>query len=142
MPMMTGSCLCKACTFSATPKDMQAGACHCDMCRKWSGGVNIAVECTDVTWNADAPLKRFKSSAWAERMFCGTCGSNLSYHMLDAADTDQILSFGAFDEPDKLPVTTEIFIDEKPASYDLAGISKSMTGAEVFAMYAPGGEAT
>ncbi len=142
MQAMSGSCLCTACTFTASPVEMEAGACHCGICRKWSGGINMAVHCKDVVWNDDAPLLRYASSDWAERLSCRTCGSNLSYHSLDAPQSEHVISLGAFHEPEKFPVTSEIFIDEKPETFALAGIQKSMTGAEVFAMYAPEGEAT
>jgi hypothetical protein len=38
------------------------------------------------------------------------------------------------------PLHQQIFIDEKPAFYDLAGDVPAMTGAEVFALYAPDGD--
>jgi hypothetical protein len=34
-------------------------------------------------------------------------------------------------------LTSQIFIDEKPAYYTFANQTKTMTGAEVFAMFAP-----
>ena len=34
----------------------------------------------------------------------------------------------------------QIFIDEKPAYYDFANKTHNMTGAEVFAQFAPGGD--
>ena len=132
---LTGKCLCGACAFTAEPGDA-AGVCHCGMCRKWTGGINMAVQCKNVTWNDDAPLKAYRSSDWAERVFCGTCGSNLFWRAVDAPEGEQILALMAFDEPERFPVTSEIFIDEKLSTYALAGDTKKMTGAEVIAMFA------
>ena len=46
-----------------------------------------------------------------------------------------IICAGILDEPDRRALTSQIFIDEKPVFYDFA--NETMTGAEVFAMYAP-----
>ena len=134
----TGRCLCGACTFSAEPAD-EAGVCHCSMCRKWTGGINMAVSCKNVTWNDDAPLVTYPSSAWAERVFCGKCGSNLYWRAVNGPETEQVLALMAFDDPERFPVVSEIFYDEKLPTYALAGETKKMTGAEVMAMFAPGG---
>ena len=39
----TGSCLCGAVTFTATELPDETGACHCQMCRKHSGGVFLGM---------------------------------------------------------------------------------------------------
>ncbi|MEL6585100.1 MAG: GFA family protein [Pseudomonadota bacterium] len=139
---LTGSCLCGASRFIATPASRDAGACHCGMCRKIAGGVNIAVECADVTWNADAPITVYRSSDWAERGFCGTCGSNLFWRMAGGDATSQVIALNAFDTPEVFAVTREIFIDDKPDTYALSGDLVSVTGAEIRAMHAPEGGTT
>ena len=136
----TGRCLCGACRFSADPAG-EAGVCHCGVCRKWTGGINMAVSCTDVRWNDDAPVTRYRSSDWAERAFCATCGSNLYWHALDAPEDHQVIALMAFDEPAVFPVASQIFIDEKPDTYALANVPTTMTGAEVMAQFAPNPEA-
>ncbi len=134
-----GSCLCGACTFTAEPAE-EAGVCHCGMCRKWTGGINMAVACKDVVWNEDAPLTSFASSAWAERVFSGKCGSNLFWRAVGGPKTDQVIALMAFDDPERFPIASEIFYDEKPSTYALAGETKKMTGADVMAMFAPSAE--
>jgi len=42
---------------------------------------------------------------------------------------------GALDLPQGLEITEEIFIDEKPDYYDLAGDRPRLTGAEVLAKF-------
>ena len=133
---LEGRCNCGACRFAATPDGMEAGACHCSICRKRTGGINMAVGCSDVVWNADAPLKSYRSSAWAERVFCSECGTNLYWHAIDGAPSAQVLALMAFDTPDVFAVTREIFVDEKLGSYALAGIAVSLTGAEMRARFA------
>ncbi len=131
-----GQCLCGACRFAATPVALEAGACHCGLCRKISGGINLAVNCLDVTWNADAPLRTYPSSDHAERVFCGICGANLYWHGLDDDPGDQAIALGAFDRPGDFAVTREIFVEYKPDTYALAGDLVRMTGAEVRAISA------
>ena len=47
------------------------------------------------------------------------------------------VSAEAFDERGGFAFTSQIFIDEKPAYYDFANQTHNMTGAEVFAAFAP-----
>jgi hypothetical protein len=132
-----GRCLCGACRFSALPEADEAGVCHCGICRKWSGGINMAVNCTEVTWNSDAPLRAYRSSARGERVFCGTCGTNLFWRGVDDDPAEQSIGLMAFDEPEIFAVTRQIYIDEKPANYALANDMITLTGAQVRAMSAP-----
>lgn len=135
MTARNGQCLCGACRLSATPMG-EATACHCGMCRKWTGGIFIAVTSdSPVTFNDDAPLGIYRSSEWGERVFCKSCGSSLVWRSQDGAH--QHVSVQAFDDPARYPLTTEIFIDSKPDSYSFAGSHRTMTGAEVMAMFAP-----
>lgn len=134
---MTGRCMCGACTFTAVPSKMESGACHCEMCRKWAGGVFLAVSVSAMTFDDAAPIRVFDSSAWGERVFCGTCGSTLVWRTKDLSH--QSVAAPAFDDQGAFPVTSEIFIDSKPATFDLAGDHLRMTQAEVMAKYAPEG---
>ncbi len=135
MSRETGTCLCGACRLSAAPK-AEAGVCHSGMCRKWTGGMFIAVDSeSPATFNDDAPLGVYRSSEWGERVFCKTCGSSLVWRSQDGAH--HVVSVQVFDDPGRFPVTSEIFIDCKPASYSLAGTHKTMTEAEFMAQFAP-----
>ena len=66
---------------------------------------------------------------------CSKCGSNLYYRIVES---DQyVLSAGVLNDPSELILKSQIFIDDKPAFYTFANQTKNMTGAEVFAMFAP-----
>jgi hypothetical protein len=136
---LKGSCLCGACRFTAMPEH-GAHACHCGNCRKWSGGIFLSVHCgTSVRFNDGAPLVRYASSDWAERVFCGRCGSSLVWQMKDGSS--QIVSIQAFDVPGDFEVVSQIYVDKKPANYALANRTEMLTEAEVIAKYATqGGE--
>lgn len=133
---MTGGCLCGAVRFTATRANRDVAICHCGMCRKWTAGLFMAVDCTDTLKVDDATdLGLYRSSEWAERAFCKKCGTPLFYRLVG-----QNLSFAsaeAFDDRDGYEFTSQIFIDEKPAYYEFANETHNMTGAEVFAAFAP-----
>ena len=132
--IQNGSCLCGACTFTAMPEH-EAHACHCGNCRKWSGGIFLSVHCgTSVVFSADAPLARYASSDWAERVFCARCGSSLVWQMKDGSS--QIVSIQAFDSPGDFVIGSQIYIDHKPDNYALANHTEMLTEAEVIAKYA------
>ncbi|WP_020208548.1 GFA family protein [Gilvimarinus chinensis] len=128
---MKGQCLCGAIEINAPSTDHIA-LCHCSMCRRWGGGPMHAVHCEgDVSFSGASP-SRYPSSDWAERGFCGQCGTHLFYYLIPA---DQyILSAGLFSEQ-SFTVDQEIFVDEKPEYYPFTSDSVKMTGAEVFAQY-------
>ena len=75
---LSGGCLCGAVRFTAAPKSGEVGACHCGMCRKWTAGPFLVLDCAD-TLKVDDPtnLGVYRSSEWAERCFCKTCGTPL-----------------------------------------------------------------
>ncbi len=133
---LKGSCLCGACTFTATPSADGAGVCHCGQCRKWSGGMFLNVYCGDsIVFDDGAPLGSYKGSEWGERIFCRICGSSLVWQTQDGSH--QSASIQAFDDPSQFTLTTQIFTDQKPNCYTLANETENMTEAEVFAKYAP-----
>ncbi|MCS0023049.1 GFA family protein [Vibrio antiquarius] len=130
---MKGTCLCGAIEVIADAKN-EVSLCHCSMCRKWSSGALHAVHCgPNVTFKGAEP-KRYLSSDWAVRGFCGECGTNLFYHLLPTGE--YILSAGLFDNPD-FKLSLEIFTDEKPAYYHLNPTSQKMTSQQVFEQFSP-----
>lgn len=129
-------CLCGAVTFTATPKSADMGACHCNMCRRWSGGVFLSTDCSGtVTFDDETHVGRYRGSSWGERVFCTACGSTLIWQTQDGSH--QSVSIQAFEDAGAFGFKSEIFIDEKPGNYGFANKTKTMTGAEVFAMFAP-----
>ncbi|SPH17326.1 hypothetical protein DEA8626_00844 [Defluviimonas aquaemixtae] len=132
---LSGTCLCGACAFTAAPVGKSAGACHCGMCRRWSGGIYLAVDCGEsVEFAKGAPVVAYKGSSWGERLFCRECGSSLVWQTQDGRN--QHVSIQTFEDPGRFVVDSEIFIDRKPNSYALADVARAMTEAEVFAMFA------
>ncbi len=135
----TGSCLCGAVKYEISADVSQTGACHCGMCRKWSGGVYLGVEVPDggLQITGKDQLKTYASSPWAERVFCGTCGSSLWYRVTAPGSHQGTyhLGFGTLDDTDGMEMTGEIFIDKKPDAYSFAGDARRMTEAEFMALF-------
>ena len=113
----SGQCLCGAVTFEAQDVESHVHACHCSMCRRWAGGPALAAEVGSVTFAGEANIERYRSSAWAERGFCKTCGSNLFYLLKPAR---YIMQAGLFNAQN-FELEGEIFCAGKPAWYDFAG---------------------
>ena len=129
----SGTCLCKAVSFSANSISQKVGVCHFNMCRTWSGGPYIGIDCgSDVQFNGE--VARYKSSEWAERGFCCACGTHLFYRFIESGT--MIMPAGVFNEGLDLVMDHQIFIDEKPHYYDFANQTQNMTGAEVMKMFA------
>jgi hypothetical protein len=101
------------------------------MCRRWAGGPSFSTEASSVQFNGEENIQRYNSSDWGERGFCRQCGSSLFYRL---KEPDQyILNMGAVDDQSPFTIASEIFIDEKPPGYDLAGKHPRLTGEEFLA---------
>ena len=131
-----GRCLCGAVEIKLTDEHKAVGVCHCSMCRRWGSGPNMAIDVgKDIEINGDDNITHYRSSEWAERAFCKTCGSNLYYRVVETGD--HVVCAGILDDQGDLTLKSQIFIDDKPDFYAFANDTKNLTGAEVFAMYAP-----
>ncbi|MEC3859778.1 GFA family protein [Mesobacterium sp. TK19101] len=121
----TGRCMCGAVRFTATDVPSKGGICHCEMCRRWTGSalIGITVPTGSITWQGEAPSV-IQSSDWAERGFCGKCGSGLFFRVTLQGDWfgNTELPVGVFDDPNGFEITNEIYIDHKPDSYAYAGM--------------------
>jgi hypothetical protein len=132
----SGGCLCGAVRFTASPSDHEVGVCHCSMCRRWTAGPFMVRDCgTTLKIEDKSSLGAYRSSEWAERAFCTKCGTPLYYRLIDK--DMYFVSAEAFDDLSDLAFTSQIFIEEKPAYYEFANKTHNMTGAEVFAAFAP-----
>jgi hypothetical protein len=131
-----GACMCGAVKFTANAMSKSAGACHCKMCRRWSGGPNMTIDCgSEISFEGEENIGRYKSSEWAERGFCKICGSNLFWRMLET--NQHIISAGLIDDETVLNFDHQIYIDHKPDYYEFKNETHSMTEAEVIEAFAP-----
>ncbi len=107
---MSGGCMCGAKRYVASVADDEAYLCHCRMCQRWSGNVSIAfknVAKADVRWER-AP-DYYASSPIANRGYCATCGTALTFEHPDSEKMD--LTVGSFDEPGRLRPTSHFGVE-------------------------------
>ena len=133
--------MCGAVTVSMTPAQHKTGACHCDMCRRWTSSMLMTIPAS-TGYAALGPVKTYTSSDWAERAFCADCGSALWYRITAPGKMhgQTQVAAGLFDNAGESTLSLELFIDRKPEGYAFAGTRRQMTEAEVMAAYAPSEE--
>jgi hypothetical protein len=131
-----GSCLCGAVSFTTSNFSKKVCACHCGMCRKWSGGPFMEVECgAETSFKGEENIAVYNSSDWAERGFCNKCGSHLFYRLKES--NQYMIPVGLFDDQTPFVFDSQVFIDKKPAFYSFANQTNDMTEAEIYEMYGP-----
>jgi hypothetical protein len=131
MMISSGSCLCGAVTLAASRVDAGVHVCHCSMCRRWCGGPVFATQAGEVTFTGERHIQVYASSGWAERGFCSRCGSALFYRLKETGDL--MVSVGLFDDQSAFTLASEIFIDDKPPGYAIAGDHPRLTGEQFLA---------
>jgi hypothetical protein len=134
--MLGGQCLCGAVRVAARTETRDVGACHCGMCRRWGGGPLLAVNCgTEVRFDGLQHVAVHDSSDWAQRGFCRNCGTHLYYRLKESGR--YFLPVGLFDEQRGWVLAEQVFVDEQPGYYAFSNETRRMTGAELFAAFAP-----
>jgi hypothetical protein len=113
----TGSCLCRAVRFTATGPLRGVIYCHCSQCRKQSGHFYAATNVADAGLAIEGAenLTWYRSSAFAKRGFCSTCGSALFWKHNESSETSVMA--GAFDRPSGLKGEGHIFVGDKGDYY-------------------------
>jgi hypothetical protein len=87
-----------------------------------------------IRFTSDETLAWYDSSDWARRGFCSRCGSSLFYRMKQEGAKWAVLA-GTLDLPPGHEIRMEIFVDEKPDYYDLAGDRPRLTAEETLARF-------
>ena len=141
----TGQCMCGAVTFSARDVPDHFSACHCEMCRRWSGSALLAVHVPveGVTWKGEAHIRTLQTSDWAERAFCQRCGTPMYYHLTVDGNGPENYSIplGVFDETTGMTMTLESFVDCKAGGLAYAENGREqVTRADTLATYGMTGD--
>jgi len=132
LPVRQAGCLCGALRFTATPLTRGMAACHCAKCRRWTGGINLAVECKDdLAFEDRSALGVWVAAEWIERGFCTRCSSPLFYRLFDGRNV--CVPVYAFDTHDDFVLETEYLVDEQPGHYTFANVTHRVASAEFFA---------
>jgi hypothetical protein len=114
---LTGGCLCGAVRYRATPDHREGYYCHCRMCQLAFGNTRAAffnLRKAQVAWTQGLP-SYYASSAFAQRGFCGRCGTPLSFEYLDSENVD--LSVGSLDDPAAITPTSHFAVETRIANW-------------------------
>lgn len=127
--------MCGAVTVHARATDPYLRACHCEMCRRHTSSVFVNITTENDSIVVEGPATVFKSSDWANRGFCGVCGSTLWY----ATEHDGVrnLSAGLFENAGGAVLKREYFVDSCPQGYALTGDHEKLTRQQTIALFAP-----
>lgn len=137
MTRRTGRCLCGATRYTATVDSLLVRGCHCSDCRRWTGSaVYVIGPFKDLTVADGAPVRWVDTSPWAERGFCGACGSALFWR--DKVGSGTSLMIGSLDDPSDLQMEQEIFADERLPVLAAAPGALQRPRSAVIARYAEG----
>ncbi len=127
---MNGGCACGAVSYEVPKAPAEAGACHCGMCRKWTGGCgSLGIQETSVDVKGGEKVTWWKSSRWGERGSCSVCGSSLFWR-LQRGKGNWVVNTGTLVGEDGLKMAMHIYVDEKPAGYDFDDGARRMTSKE------------
>src|SRR5687768_7379087 len=98
---LTGGCQCGAVRYRLHMQPKKVHFCHCRMCQKAVGGafaLLAPVKKDQMSWTRGAP-SFFQSSTLAERGFCKSCGTPLSFAYTDSEWI--CVTIGSLDDPSR-----------------------------------------
>ncbi len=78
---LKGGCQCGTVRYEISGEPILAAICHCSMCRRANAAPAVAwamFQESQVSFTGDQ-LKIFRSSEEAQRGFCSTCGTQISF---------------------------------------------------------------
>ncbi|MFZ5617232.1 MAG: GFA family protein [Pseudomonadota bacterium] len=113
MTSYEGGCHCKRVRFRANAAPKFASRCHCDSCRRTTGGAYstwVGFDAGAVEWTGEAPVF-YASSMGVKRGFCPSCGTPVSYES-DKWPGERHFLIGVFDDPRAFTPTGDYLKEE------------------------------
>ena len=116
-----GGCACGAVRYRLESAPFDAGWCHCRTCQLNSGSpamVFASVPAGHLVWTKGGEkVKRFASSSFGHRIFCGDCGTPFLMQVDHQPETVDF-SVATLDEPDAVTPGFHIFVGSKIAWFE------------------------
>src|SRR6185437_9217125 len=106
---LTGGCFCGAVRYRAAGV-IRTSYCHCRMCQKASGAPVVAFLTVPVDGFTltQGTMTAYRSSPKAVRHFCGTCGTQLTFRLVDnPVEID--INLATLDHPERLAPSDHIY---------------------------------
>jgi hypothetical protein len=117
---LEGGCLCGLIRYRGTKPTLRGVICHCSMCRKHSGAPILAFvhfAAASFAWSKGEPTW-YRSSRYAERGFCPSCGSTVGMREEVLADRVQIC-VGSLDTPDEAVIDDHVWVSQRVRWFDV-----------------------
>ncbi|KHM32867.1 GFA family protein [Klebsiella aerogenes] len=133
---LIGKCLCGSVSVKIKHLTNKVGICHCQMCRRWHGGPQFAINGgNDIEFKNEENIRIYNSSSWAQRGFCKECGSHLFYKLRESGR--YVLMVGLFDDINDFVLDHQFFIDKKPHYYSLNEKTNNLTEEDFMKKFNP-----
>jgi hypothetical protein len=116
-----GSCLCGAVTYRVEGEPLDAGYCHCSVCRRASGAPTVAwatVPIERFTFVKGKPA-RYESTPRGAREFCATCGTQLTFQYTHDPKTIDF-TLGSLKDPESIRPQYHIWTETRLGWFDTA----------------------
>ena len=124
-----GRCLCGAVRITVRGLSQEISACHCEMCMRWSGGIQFGVDAPAGGTEVSGPVEVYRSSTIAERAWCGKCGSALWLRDIGDGAPYELVP-GLFPNAGGARLVREVYADRAPEGYALAGDHRRVSAAD------------
>lgn len=109
---ISGGCACGSVRYELLSEPFDAGWCHCRTCQLNSGApamVFASVRAGDLVFTSgEDKVKRFASSHFGHRLFCGECGTPILMRVNHQPETEDF-SVATLDRPDAVEPGFHIF---------------------------------
>ena len=117
--LLAGGCVCGAVRYELASALVDAGYCHCGICRRSAGAPVVAfatVPINDFVLTSGEPRKR-RSTNFGDRWFCTDCGTQIAVHVDHQPDTIDF-TIASLDTPDAVRPTFHIFFADHIAWFE------------------------
>ncbi|MCA8899603.1 MAG: GFA family protein [Hyphomonas sp.] len=110
----SGSCLCRSCVYQIDGGIEPAGVCHCEDCRKVTGGpfgvsFRVPKDRFHITGRTASYSKPADSGTVLTRHFCPVCGSPLYTESGAHADAVYVKA-GTLDQPEAITIERQAWL--------------------------------